>query len=120
MTVNKGDQYVQEIGATVTAVMNLLRDPSETVYPCADPSGNDRSGNGPAMGPIKSPYILSWQSKVGFLPWMGPSTSSTIKGLATQGHKYVLAIPIAFTSDHIETLFEIDMEYKEEAHKEGE
>ena len=32
-----------------------------------------------------------------------------------QGHKNVLAVPIAFTSDHVETLFEIDIEYAEEA-----
>lgn len=36
-----------------------------------------------------------------------------------QGHKHVLAVPIAFTSDHIETLFEIDLEYGEDAAKAG-
>jgi protoporphyrin/coproporphyrin ferrochelatase len=50
---------------------------------------------------------------------MGPSTSSTLEGFGKQGHKHVLAVPIAFTSDHIETLFEIDIEYAEEAHEHG-
>lgn len=100
LTVNKGDQYVQEVAATVSAVVEILR----------------KGGVG-GYGPVHSPYILAWQSKVGFLPWMGPSTASVLEGLAKQGHKYVLTVPIAFTSDHIETLFEIDQEYAEEAKK---
>merc|ERR1711924_328077 len=36
-----------------------------------------------------------------------------------QGHKHVLCVPIAFTSDHVETLFEIDIEYAEEAEEAG-
>ena len=76
---------------------------------------------------------------VGFLPWLQPSTGDVIQQLGRQGHKYVarrllppwaacsrpcscfyryiLAIPIAFTSDHIETLHEIDIEYAEDAEK---
>ena len=46
-------------------------------------------------------------------------SGDVIQGLAKQGHKHVLAVPIAFTSDHIETLFEIDIEYKEEAEEVG-
>lgn len=99
LTVNKGDQYVQEVAATVSAVVERLR------------------AGAPGAPPARSPYVLAWQSKVGFLPWMGPSTASVLEGLAKQGHKHVLAVPIAFTSDHIETLFEIDQEYAEEAKK---
>ena len=51
--------------------------------------------------------------QVGFLPWLSPSTSDTIKGFGKQGHKQLMLVPIAFTSDHIETLFEIDIEYAE-------
>ena len=49
--------------------------------------------------------------KVGPLPWLGPQTDETIKGLAKQGKKNLLLVPIAFTSDHIETLYELDLEY---------
>lgn len=90
--VHRGDPYTQEIAATVQAVME-----SE------------------ALRPRGHKYLLAWQSKVGFLPWMGPSTSEVIEGLGRQGHRNVLAVPVAFTSDHIETLYEIDIEYKEEA-----
>ena len=49
--------------------------------------------------------------QVGYLPWMVPSTSDTIKNLATvRGTKTMMLVPVAFTSDHIETLFEIGIE----------
>lgn len=44
-------------------------------------------------------------------------TSEAIKGLARLGKKQVVLIPIAFTSDHIETLYELDLEYVREARK---
>ena len=49
--------------------------------------------------------------QVGPLPWLGPQTSDTIHGLASIGRKNILLVPIAFTSDHIETLYELDLEY---------
>lgn len=91
--VNRGDQYPLEVASTVQHVMKQLN--------------------------FSNRYILAWQSKVGFLPWMGPSTSDVIKGYGRQGHRNVLIVPIAFTSDHVETLFEIDIEYAEEAHEAG-
>ena len=57
------------------------------------------------------PYRLVWQSKVGPLPWLGPQTEEAIKGLGRLGKTSVLLVPIAFTSDHIETLYELDIEY---------
>ena len=45
---------------------------------------------------------------------MGPQTSDAIKGLARLGRKQVVLVPIAFTSDHIETLYELDLEYVKE------
>ena len=55
--------------------------------------------------------------QVGPLPWLGPQTDEAIEGLAKHGKKNLLLVPIAFTSDHIETLFELDLEY---AHELGE
>ena len=62
-----------------------------------------------------NPYKLVWQSQVGPSPWLGPQTNASIKGLAAKGHKGIALVPIAFTSDHIETLFELDKEYIAEA-----
>ena len=51
------------------------------------------------------------------MSWLGPQTEDAIKGLGRKGHKHVLLVPIAFTSDHIETLHELDIEYSEVAHE---
>lgn len=45
------------------------------------------------------------------MAWLGPQTDEVIKGLCERGKKNLLLVPIAFTSDHIETLHELDIEY---------
>ena len=87
--VNRGDPYVLEVSATVAAVMERLKH--------------------------SNPYRLVWQSQVGPSAWMGMQTGAAIKGLAKLGRKKVVLVPIAFTSDHIETLYEMDLEYVKEA-----
>ena len=91
--VNRGDTYPQEVGASVQAVMQRLDFSHE--------------------------FLLSYQSSVGPVQWLGPSTESVVRQLGTQKRRSILAVPIAFTSDHIETLHEIDIEYKELAEKSG-
>jgi hypothetical protein len=59
-------------------------------------------------------YRLAWQSQVGPSAWQGPQTIDAIKGLNKNGENNVVLVPIAFTSDHIETLFELDLEYAAE------
>ena len=64
-------------------------------------------------GEFKNPFILSYQSEVGPVRWLGPSTEQVIKELGAKGRKKVLVVGIAFTNDHIETLSEIDIEYRD-------
>lgn len=52
------------------------------------------------------------------MPWLGPQTDEVIKELAKRGRKNMMMVPIAFTSDHIETLHEMDLEYADELGKE--
>jgi len=52
--------------------------------------------------------------QVGPMPWLGPQTEDALRGLAKKGKKNILLVPIAFTSDHIETLHELDIEYAQE------
>merc|ERR1719487_2513608 len=85
--------YPAEVGASVSAIMARL-------------------GN-------RNPYRLVWQSQVGPSAWLGPQTSDAIKGYAKKGLNDLLLVPVAFTSDHIETLFELDLEYLEEAKELG-
>jgi ferrochelatase len=67
----------------------------------------------------RSPTHLSFQSKVGPVKWLEPSTDSKIRELAASGIDQVLAIPISFVSDHIETLYELDILYKRVAAEAG-
>jgi ferrochelatase len=65
------------------------------------------------------PWTLGYQSRVGPVEWIGPSTDQVIHRLASEGVKDVCAIPISFVSDHIETLYEVDMLYGDQARKLG-
>ena len=57
-------------------------------------------------------WRLSYQSKSGPVKWLAPSTEDKIQELAKEGVKNILMVPISFVSDHIETLYEIDILYK--------
>ena len=63
-------------------------------------------------------WILSYQSRVGPLKWIGPSTEDVIIENSKIG-KHIVLVPIAFVSEHSETLVELDIEYKELADKNG-
>lgn len=91
--INRGDTYPAEIGASVHEVMRRLGFAYE--------------------------YMVTYQSEVGPVPWLGPSTESMIHQLGKQGRRNVLVVGISFTNDHIETLSEIDIEYAELAQKVG-
>ncbi|MDA8918212.1 ferrochelatase [Candidatus Pelagibacter sp.] len=63
-------------------------------------------------------WILSYQSRVGPLKWIGPSTEEIIIENSKVG-KHIVLVPIAFVSEHSETLVELDIEYKEIADANG-
>ena len=71
------------------------------------------------MGGWKNPHRLCFQSKVGPQKWLTPSTPATIDELAKNGSKMMLLVPIAFASDHLETLFEVGIEFRHEAEHKG-
>lgn len=87
--VHKGDPYVRDLEATIAGVLERL--------------GGQR------------PWRLSFQSRAGKSRWLEPATDETLRLLARTGRKHVLAIPISFVSDHIETLYEIDLLFGDEA-----
>ena len=91
--IDRGDSYPQEVGASTQRVVEQLA--------------------------VSNPYILAYQSDVGPVRWLGPSTERVLRRLGARGQKHVLVVPIAFTSDHIETLSELDREYGEVAHEAG-
>lgn len=63
-------------------------------------------------------FQVCYQSKVGKLEWIGPSTEEEILEAAEQNLPIII-VPIAFVSEHSETLVELDIEYKELAEKNG-
>ena len=91
--VKKGDPYSKQIKETVEAVMNARLH--------------------------SHPHHLCFQSKVGPMKWLEPSTASMIEELASKNKKNLLIVPISFVSDHVETLFELDIEYRHVADKCG-
>lgn len=89
--VKKGDPYSHHIKETVDKVME------ERKY--------------------THPHHLCYQSKVGPVKWLTPGTDTMIEELSNKGKKHLLIIPISFVSDHVETSFELDIEYRHVAEK---
>lgn len=52
-------------------------------------------------------------------PWLGPTVESTIEALHREGHRHVLIAPIGFLSDHLEVLYDIDIEFRRLAESKG-
>lgn len=66
-------------------------------------------------GRFNLPHHLCYQSKVGPERWLEPSLEQTVRRLAGEGVTHMIVVPIAFVSDHSETLWEINIQIKEEA-----
>ena len=93
LVTREGDPYEGEINASARAI-------------------HERAGG-------RSPWTLAYQSKLGPVEWLGPQTLDVIGELGRKGEKQVLAVPIAFVTDHVETLYEIDQLFGEAAKKAG-
>ena len=91
--LKKGDPYSFQIKETIGAVMKLRNNSHE--------------------------YHQCFQSKVGPAKWLEPATDKMIEELAAKGKKHLLIIPISFVSDHVETSFELDIEYRHVADRVG-
>jgi protoporphyrin/coproporphyrin ferrochelatase len=64
-------------------------------------------------------HRLCYQSKVGASKWLQPTLRRTLHELAEEKVREVCVVPVAFVSDHVETLGEIDHEAREQAHRLG-
>lgn len=91
--IEEGDPYLDQTRETVNSVMQRL--------------GSDR------------PHSLSFQSKVGPVKWLRPSTDEMIRKLALEGVSQLLLVPVSFVSEHIETLYELDILYRHVAEEVG-
>jgi len=86
--IEEGDPYLDHIRVTTEGVLRRLPD---------------------------LPHVVGYQSRVGPVEWIGPSTDEVIRDLAARGVRDVVVIPVSFVSDHVETLYEIDMLYGDQA-----
>ena len=67
----------------------------------------------------ENPWTLAYQSRVGPVEWLQPYTEEALEELGEKGVKELVVVPISFVSEHIETLEEIDIEYREIATEAG-
>ena len=91
--IKKGDPYQHHIEVSAQAIANKASLSSEA-------------------------WVICYQSRVGPLEWIGPSTDSILEQ-AGREHREVVLLPIAFVSEHSETLVELDIEYKDLANQAG-
>lgn len=90
--IDRGDPYLMQVEATVQGVMRRVGDVDSH---------------------------LGFQSRSGPVQWMEPETTDVMDRLAAEGKKTLVMVPVSFVSDHIETLHEIDIEYREHAEEHG-
>lgn len=91
--IDDGDPYVDQILRTKKAVMDRLA--------------------------VRNPVHLSWQSRAGPVKWLKPDTDTVVRDLGASGVKAMVVVPVSFVSDHIETLYEIEMLYGNMAREAG-
>lgn len=91
--VDEGDPYVEHTHLTVAGILERLD--------------------------VPNPYVTGFQSRTGPVKWIGPGTEDVLQDLGRRGVKEVLMIPVSFVCDHIETLYEVDQLFRDEAHAAG-
>jgi ferrochelatase len=91
--VDEGDPYVEHIEATRLGILERLGLPNR--------------------------QLLAYQSRTGPVKWLGPGTEEVIEALGHEGVRHLLVVPLSFVSDHIETLYEVDILFRDAARDAG-
>lgn len=91
--IDEGDPYVDDIETTRRGILDRLHLPGRE--------------------------YLAYQSRTGPVKWIGPGTEETLQRLGREGVTDVLVVPLSFVSDHIETLYEVDMLFADAARDAG-
>ncbi|MGH9674786.1 MAG: ferrochelatase, partial [Bryobacteraceae bacterium] len=126
--------YVDAVAGAVGAEMSAYTDPSavDVVFSAHSVPVSVIEAGDPYQKQIERTVDLVWrrggwparrhlcyQSKVGPSKWLRPMMREMLESLAASGSKEVLMVPISFVSDHVETLFEINIEHREIAERLG-
>lgn len=91
--IDEGDPYVEHTHATVRGILERLAIPNR--------------------------HAIAFQSRTGPVTWIGPGTEHVLRDLGKHGVKDVLMVPVSFVSDHIETLYEVDQLFRDDALEAG-
>ena len=84
--IERGDPYLEQTLWTVEGVMERL-------------GGHE--------------HQIAFQSRLGPVKWLGPSLPDKLKELSAKGAPPLVIVPVSFVSDHIETLYELDIQHRE-------
>jgi ferrochelatase len=91
--IDRGDPYIEHIEATRRGILERLNVPNR--------------------------QVLGYQSRTGPVKWISPGTDERIAELGREGVRDLLLVPLSFVSDHIETLYEVDQLFAEDARRAG-
>jgi ferrochelatase len=91
--VDRGDPYVEEIEATVSGVVERLKQPVD--------------------------HVIAYQSRAGPMKWIGPDVRDVVASAPAEGRTWLGVVPISFVSEHVETLHELDIQLRQQAAEEG-
>ncbi len=119
-------KYIQALAAKITTAAANLTEDFQVVYSAHSLPVSFIEEGDPYVDHIQEsireiekltdmPGRLCYQSRSGPVKWLAPSTPDMLQTLADEGCKNILMVPISFVSDHVETLYEIDMLYHDQA-----
>jgi len=91
--VRRGDPYVEQVENTVAGILDVL--------------GRETSA--------RLPWLLAYQSQVGPIRWVGPTVEQALEAMLGDGLRNVIVAPVSFVSDHLETLYDIDLLHRRQA-----
>jgi ferrochelatase len=123
-------KYIQALATKITNAATNLTDDFQLIYSAHSLPVSFIEEGDPYVDHIQEsireiekltniPGRLCYQSRSGPVEWLSPSTPDMLQTLADEGCKNILMIPISFVSDHVETLYEIDMLYHDQANDLG-
>jgi len=107
--IRNGDPYQKQVEDSVNLVVQKL----------AEKLNLKAYKNNLRSDVLDLEWQVSYQSRVGPVKWLEPNTEDLLKKLGQTGTKNLIIVPISFVGDHIETLHELGIEYREVAYKNG-
>lgn len=115
------DKFPADVRATVPVLFTAHSLP-ERIVAMKDPYPEEVRGTVEAVTALlgDQPTRFAYQSQGrSSEPWLGPTVESVVESLRREGRQHVLVAPIGFVCDHVETLFDIDIELKQFAARQG-